>query len=174
MRFYLLSIIHTSLHFNCPSHIPKEKGGKIALSIQLTAGRGHVCGDVVLTETEKLALLSPHLLGNGGTALVSATKSLSQPRARIVPKSPLPPMSPPRVLLLLTGDPGMSCSFALCNFIHLFRKKVCIVGKHKMQVQKSFVISVKKHFLIKTLSVTILLIVLVLGFFITNTSSGGV
>lgn len=64
--------------------------------------------------------------------------------------------------------------FALCNFIHLFRKKGCFMGKHKMQVQKSFVISVKKHFLIKTLSVTILWIVLVLGFFITNTSSGGV
>lgn len=65
-------------------------------------------------------------------------------------------------------------SFALCNFIHLFRKKGCFMGKHKMQVQKSFVISVKKHFLIKTLSVTILWIVLVLGLFITNTSSGGV
>lgn len=155
---FILIVLLTSL---------KRKGEKL-----LWASNSLLEGAMSL---EKLALPSPYLSGSGGAALVSATKSLSQPRAKIIPKSQLPLMSPSRgSCSCWQGIPACHTSFALCDFIHLFRKKSWFMGKHKTQVQKSFVISVKKHFLIKTLLVKILWIVLVLGFFIINTSSGGV
>lgn len=40
VRFYHLAIIHSSLHFDCPSHTPEEEGGKAALSIPAHCWKG--------------------------------------------------------------------------------------------------------------------------------------
>lgn len=52
MRFSQLLIIHTSLHFNCPSLSPGKKGRKSLWASQLTAGRGCVPERAELTETK--------------------------------------------------------------------------------------------------------------------------
>lgn len=139
MRFYWLTIVHTSLLFNCPSHIPEEEGGKIALSIPTHCWKGSclwrprtwLCCHVIYQ------VMREHL------------RSLQQNRGHNPElKSSLNLSCTPRPLqgssscwiqgswLLLRGThtgvvhhavlllrPAFHASFALWDFIYLFREK---------------------------------------------------